>query len=215
MSKISLLLILIIAITCQIFAQSEVVEAVKKIPNASLRKRVEQFVRSGIEKALDVAPNADSMAVQALSYLHSPYRSGGITAKGMDCSGLLFRCATDLHTTIPHSSQEIARYGKVVANQEDLRRGDLLFFGSSKSKTINHSAIYLGDGQFIHMSSSQGCSIAHINDPHWQSRYIFATRLYSLVSEEGMFPFEMQKLVPHDSIHINEPMIEPNASLLK
>jgi Cell wall-associated hydrolases (invasion-associated proteins) len=81
---------------------------------------------------------------------------------------------------LPHSSNEQGRYGTILDPDEELRRGDLVFFHSTYStpKLITHSGIYLGENKFIHTSSSRGVSISQLLDSgYWQEHYLFATRL--------------------------------------
>ena len=144
-------------------------------------KRFDHFAKEGIEKPLDtrrVTP--DAVIASARRYLGTPHCMGGITAKCMDCSGLLFRAFADNGITIPRSSEEQARYGIIITDTRHLQPGDLLFFIKTykTSRFITHSAIYTGNNTFIHASSSRGVTLTRIDDKWWQERYLYATRVF-------------------------------------
>ena len=104
---------------------------------------------------------------------------GGTTVKCMDCSGLVFRVFATHGIIMPHSSEEQARYGKIITQKDLLKPGDLVFFirTYSTSRVITHSGICLGDGTFIHTSGSQGVTVTSLDDPYWKERYLFGTRI--------------------------------------
>lgn len=150
--------------------------------SSSEKKRLEQFVETGVESSVDTrGATPDKIIRTARGYLGVPHCMGGTTTKCMDCSGLLVRVFADHGITLPHSSEEQARYGKVIGDRASLLPGDLVFFirTYSTSRLITHSGIYLGDGSFIHTSSSRGVVVTPIDDPWWSERYLFATRILS------------------------------------
>ena len=67
--------------------------------------------------------------------------------------------------------------GKKVSEDSSLQEGDLLFFAPSKASKPTHVAIYVGDDQFIHSSTSKGVSYAKTSNSYWQPRYIGAKRI--------------------------------------
>ncbi len=82
---------------------------------------------------------------------------------------------------ISHNSEDQARYGKVILDKKNLRKGDLVFFINSytTSKYITHVGIYIGNYQMIHASSSKGVSITSLNNIWWKDKFIFGTRLFN------------------------------------
>lgn len=142
---------------------------------------LQNFMDAGIEKMLvtgDAAP--DDIIKTAKQYLGVPHCMGGTTMKCMDCSGLLVTvfAAHDIH--LPHNSEEQARHGKIIAVKDKLKKGDLVFFVRSykSDHLITHSGIYIGNSQFIHTSSSKGVTITPLNNPWWEEKFIFGTRLF-------------------------------------
>ncbi len=137
----------------------------------------------GIEKLLELdSISAESLILSAKKYIGTRHRMGGTSIKGIDCSGLLFASFRDINIAIPRSSQAISVYGNKILNKDSLKRGDLIFFTKTyrTNKTITHSGIYLGEGKFIHTSSSYGVGIINLNESkYWLSHYVFGTRIFN------------------------------------
>lgn len=109
-------------------------------------------------------------------YLGIPYRRGGTSFKGMDCSGLVRRIYSELFSLdLPHSSSEQYRLPSMEkVPKDDLQTGDLVFF-SQKKKRITHVGIYLSDGNFIHAARS-GVTISSLDSHYWKIRMVGAKR---------------------------------------
>lgn len=114
----------------------------------------------------------------AKQYLNTPYRWGGTTTRGFDCSGYVLKVFTDLGIELPRTSRMQYQVGEAVAKDE-LQPGDLVFFNTNgRGKGVSHVGIYYGDGKFIHSQSYKGVSITDINDPkYWGARYVGAKRI--------------------------------------
>ena len=121
----------------------------------------------------------------ALNYLGTPYRYGGRSSKGMDCSGFVYRNGADvLKLQMPRRSDTIAEYSKRITDEE-IQPGDLLFFNTAGS--ISHVGIYIGAGKFIHSASDgphTGVIISTIQEPYWKKTYRFAG---SIMKPEELF----------------------------
>lgn len=148
--------------------------------STSEKKRLEDFMAAGIENPAGKPGVTPEMIIEtARGYLGVPHCMGGTTPKCMDCSGMIFRVFATHGITLPHSSEEQARYGRIIPEREMLMPGDLVFFirTYATSRVITHSGIYLGDSSFIHTSSSLGVTVTSLDDPYWSQRYLFATRI--------------------------------------
>ena len=145
------------------------------------KQKMDDFISAGIEKVIDTQDaTPDEIINTARQYLGVPHCMGGTTMKCMDCSGLLVTVFAGHGIQLPHSSEEQARYGIIISNKEDLRKGDMVFFIRSykTSHFITHSGIFLGDNKFIHTSSSEGVTITSLDDPWWSERFLFGTRVF-------------------------------------
>ena len=88
----------------------------------------------------------------ALSLEGAPYRSGGTTPRGFDCSGFTSYVMGQIGVDLPRSSGEQFQVGTSVS-RGDLQVGDLLFFDSTYSGRISHVGIYIGNNKMIHAAS--------------------------------------------------------------
>ncbi len=112
-------------------------------------------------------------------YLGVPYRMGGSSFKGMDCSGFSRTIYADVFgITLPHNSAEQFSDPKLHSvNENKLKTGDLIFF--SKRKRINHVGIYLGNRRFMHATNGSGITISNLDNRHWKSLVAGTKRLMS------------------------------------
>tara|TARA_B110000444_G_scaffold259458_1_gene303262 strand:- start:995 stop:1753 length:759 start_codon:yes stop_codon:yes gene_type:complete len=139
------------------------------------------FKRGGLENQLLLSETTMNRIISsAKTYIGTPHVMGGLTNKGIDCSGLIYQAfiLNDI-TALPRAAQEQARYGTIISDMNQLRKGDLVFFTKTYStkKFITHVGIYLAQNEFLHTSSSSGVSVADITSNYWQSKFVYGTRL--------------------------------------
>jgi gamma-D-glutamyl-L-lysine dipeptidyl-peptidase len=119
---------------------------------------------------------AESVAL-AKHFLGLPYLWGGTSSFGFDCSGFTQMLVRARGANMPRDADKQAAWSGVTAvDRKDLQAGDLLFFGSS-AKDITHTGMYIGDGQFIHDSTSGHpvVQIGRLDDDPW-TRLLVASR---------------------------------------
>ena len=119
-------------------------------------------------------------------WLGTPYRFGGESKRGIDCSALtreLYTFAASL--LLPRSSRQMYDSQLVESFREsdfsNLREGDLLFFRSRGR--INHVAVYLCDGKFLSANRTRGVQISDLKNPYWRKRYYAAGRVKDAFSD--------------------------------
>jgi cell wall-associated NlpC family hydrolase len=118
----------------------------------------------------------DRLLRVARGMLSVPYRFGGTTLWGLDCSGFVQKTFAFLDLDLPRSAREQFREGAKVA-KEDLSPGDLVFF-RTYAKYPSHVGIYLGDNRFVHASSRERkVTVESLDTPYYVKRYIGAKRL--------------------------------------
>ena len=153
----------------------------QNIESHAEKKKLKDFMNAGAEKVINTHNiSANEIIKTAQKYLGVPHCMGGTTMKCLDCSGLLVVVFAKNGINLPHNSEEQARYGKIIAEMDELIKGDLVFFiRSYKTRSlITHSGIYLGNNNFIHTSSKNGVIITSLNDPWWKEKFIFGTRVF-------------------------------------
>lgn len=118
-------------------------------------------------------------AEHALRMVGKPYRYGGSTPRGFDCSGLVRYSYRKAGAMLPRSTSELHRASRAVGRAH-MRRGDLLFF-DQEGKRSSHVAIYLGDGRFVHApSTGKRVLVANLSDPYWIKHYVGARRPHAV-----------------------------------
>ena len=97
---------------------------------------------------------AERLPQCAAQYLGVPYLWGGLSSKGMDCSGLVRMAYLEQGRLLPRDARDQAQEGVAVASTDSLRAGDLLFFGNRSTGRITHVAIFAdpATGGYVHSS---------------------------------------------------------------
>lgn len=130
-----------------------------------------------------VNQTVNNIFLEAKTYLGTPYRYGGTTRKGMDCSSFMQHIYKIEGILLPRVSSRQARIGVPVSKGE-LRKGDLVFFSTTSRYRITHVGMVTDVSeqgiQFIHAASSKGVSFSNLNNPYWNRRYRGARRPHKL-----------------------------------
>ena len=139
--------------------------------------------KSKNKKSSKEGPNAkaESILSDAEKYLGAPYRAGGMTYSGFDCSGFVNTVFAENNIKLTRRSVDQAKEG-VGINIENVKHGDLLFFATAGGKRVSHVGIVhtiTNDGEikFIHASTSKGVIISSLEEAYWDKAFLFARRV--------------------------------------
>lgn len=121
--------------------------------------------------------SVQSVLRRALALLGTPYRWGGTSTEGFDCSGLVgYVFKTALGIELPRISREMASSGERI-ERTALSAGDLVFF-SRRGSRIDHVGIYVGNGQFIHAPrTGKDVTVSSLDSGYWSGKYQQARRI--------------------------------------
>ncbi len=122
---------------------------------------------------------ANSVIKECESYLGTPYKFGGTTKKGIDCSGLVYNAFKELGHTMPRVSYQQAEVFDAISIDR-LAKGDLVYF-SVESNRINHTGVITKingakEVYFIHASVKGGVREDNLYSNYWYSKFVKATR---------------------------------------
>jgi cell wall-associated NlpC family hydrolase len=122
------------------------------------------------------------IAQAAINLLNAPYVPGGIDIQGFDCSGLSWYIHQQNGVDVPRKAEDQSRTARPVL-LPDLAPGDLIFFhmkGSSADRGVDHVGIYIGNGFFIHVSTSARIvAYARLDNVYFRDRIVSAGRFWS------------------------------------
>ena len=114
----------------------------------------------------------------ATGFLGAPYRLGGTTVRGIDCSSYVRKMYEFFDITLPRTAREQSIIG-VSIERSELEEGDLVFFQTRRP--IGHVGIYIGNNEFVHASRrSKVVRIDSLDGPYFQKRFRRAVRVKGL-----------------------------------
>ena len=124
---------------------------------------------------------SDAVMVKSILYaqydewMSVQYREGGLSRKGVDCSGFVYLTyRLKFGIDLPRTTDLQSAIGKKIA-PDDLQAGDLVFFKTGFFQ--KHVGIFLEDGKFIHASTSGGVMVSSLDDQYWADSYWMAKRV--------------------------------------
>lgn len=116
--------------------------------------------------------------LEAAEWIGAPYRGGGESKRGTDCSGFTYQLFRKVYRTqVPRNTEDLKKACSKVAKR-NLQEGDLVFFSSNRSrKKVAHVGIYLKNGKFVHASTSKGVIVSKLNEAYYTKHWISGGRI--------------------------------------
>ena len=149
---------------------------------SSINKGSLESISSSIAGFMDApefssSVDKDEVMYKVIEYLNTPYRYGGNSKNGIDCSAFVQTVMYQaLEVSIPRTSYDQSNVGEDVS-LEDLKFGDLVFFNTRGRGRVSHVGIYLSDGYFVHSGSRTGVAIASLNSDYYSRTFLKAKRV--------------------------------------
>ena len=144
-------------------------------PRLDYKALAQASVRLGMD--IELTDN-HKLYVNASEWIGTPYRAGGDSRHGTDCSGLVSQLYKKTYRMrLSRSTDGQLKESNKIARR-NLREGDLVFFTSRSSrKKVAHVGIYLKDGKFIHASTSQGDIVSSLNEKYYTQHWLCGGRV--------------------------------------
>jgi cell wall-associated NlpC family hydrolase len=125
----------------------------------------------------EYSENASDLNNFIEQWLHTPYKYGGMSKSGVDCSGFASIVMRDVYgIKVPRTAQDQYSSGENVRTGWK-SPGDLVFFKNVRGRGIDHVGIYLGNSRFVHASTNKGVIISDLDEDYYRKRYV-GTRRY-------------------------------------
>lgn len=144
-------------------------------PRLDYKALARASVRLGVD--IDMHDN-HKLYLEAAQWVGTPYRGGGNSKRGTDCSGLTTQIYKKVyHTRLPRTTGGQKQESRKVARRA-LREGDLVFFTSRNSgRKVAHVGIYLKNDKFIHASTSRGVIVSHLDESYYRKHWLTGGRV--------------------------------------
>ncbi len=162
------------------------------IPDNERSVDISSIVQRFSTRASNTDMNADrstlkeKMLMEIIKYLNTPYKWGGDTKKGIDCSAFTQKIYEETFTfQLERTAREQYREGESIDNIDDLKFGDLVFFNTRRWVRPGHVGIYIGDHLFAHSSASHGVIVSSIKDSYYSRRFMGGRRIENLFSSKN------------------------------
>ncbi len=126
----------------------------------------------------------EKMLMEIIKYLNTPYKYGGNSANGIDCSAFTQTVFHNvLSLDLDRSARDQYRQGTEIDNRENLKFGDLVFFNTRRRVRPGHVGIYIGDNLFAHASSRNGVIVSSLDQDYYTKRFMGGRR----IEQDGIF----------------------------
>lgn len=150
----------------------------KKVDVQQIRKKLGAVAQGSVVDDTPPGLSRDRVLLDVISYLGTPYKYGGMSRRGIDCSGFtatIYSGAADVK--LPRSTKEQFTTGSTV-ERDELQFGDLVFFNTT-GRTPSHVGIFIEGDLFAHASASEGVTFSSLESTYFKKRFVGARRVVS------------------------------------
>lgn len=139
----------------------------------------QEIARASIRLGMDISiKDNHTLYIESSKWLGVPYRRGGNTLEGVDCSGFTSAIYKKVYRRkLERNSENQRNKDCRKVKKRNLREGDLVFFhNGKKKKRATHVGIYLKDQKFIHASTRQGVIVSRLDEVYWEKHWLSGGR---------------------------------------
>ncbi len=133
-----------------------------------------------ISSSANVPYLCEQLVNNATDNIGSPYKTGGLSKAGFDCSGLIYITYKNFNISLPRTSSDMSRYGRVLDRYE-IRKGDLIFFKTNGRSNINHVGLVVDvndvEIKFVHSSIHSGVIISSTKEEYYRKAFAQVNRV--------------------------------------
>ncbi|HEX2868423.1 MAG TPA: NlpC/P60 family protein [Ignavibacteriales bacterium] len=149
----------------------------------SVSQLVEKYVSGNqYSEPSDSVNLKEKVIMEIIKYLDTPYKFGGVTSKGIDCSAFTRTVYSSTFSyELPRTAREQFQQGDEIDDISQLKFGDLIFFNTRRRVKPGHVGIYLGDNLFAHSSSRQGVMVSSLTTDYYNKRFMGGRRFENLL----------------------------------
>lgn len=147
-------------------------------PPSAVSTYEKDFILEKLSRITDSSKKKEKFLAEIIGYLNTPYRYGGNSRTGIDCSAFTQSVyINSLNVSLPRTAREQYRAWQTFEDRDELKFGDLIYFNTSSIYYPGHVGIYLDDDLFAHASSSKGVIISSLENNYYANRFIGANRV--------------------------------------
>ena len=139
----------------------------------------QELARASVRLGMDIdRKDNHALYVESANWLGVPYRNGGTSRHGVDCSGLTSAIYKKVYRkNLERNANDQRKKDCRKVKKGKLKEGDLVFFhNGKKKKTATHVGIYLKDDKFIHASTRKGVTINTLDEAYWKKHWLSGGR---------------------------------------